>query len=72
MQELRWWLGSDATIETADIVIQDDKPPKLPPPLSLEKKQTYRMAKYRGICGAPCSQLVLWISYDVGSGFCGM
>ena len=32
-------LGSDATIETADIVIQDDKPSKFQLPLKLESKQ---------------------------------
>ena len=31
-------LGSDATIETADIVIQDDKPSKIPMAINIGKK----------------------------------
>ena len=31
-------LGSDATIETADVVIQDDKPSKIPMAIAIGKK----------------------------------
>lgn len=31
-------LGSDATIETADVVIQDDKPGKIPTAIAIGKK----------------------------------
>ena len=66
-------LGSDATIETADVVIQDDKPSKIPMAINIGKK-TKRIV-WQNIISCLCGEShrsctwCWWPGYDVGSGF---
>jgi hypothetical protein len=66
-------LGSDATIETADVVIQDDKPSKIPMAINIGK-QTKKIV-WQNIIGihgkSNCTYTwCRWISDNVGSCFC--
>jgi Cd2+/Zn2+-exporting ATPase len=67
-------LGSDATIETADVVIQDDMPSKIPMAINIGK-QTKKIV-WQNIILAFCSKsncFASWcrgLSLNVGSRFC--
>jgi Cd2+/Zn2+-exporting ATPase len=67
-------LGSDATIETADVVIQNDEPSKIAMAINIGKQtKKNRLAKHRfsihskSRCVNTRSR---WFSHHVGSGFC--
>jgi Cd2+/Zn2+-exporting ATPase len=67
-------LGSDATIETADVVIQDDMPSKIPMAINIGK-QTKKIVWQNIIIGIWCKSNCTytwgrWFSYNVGSCFC--
>lgn len=67
-------LGSDATIETADVVIQDDKPSKIAMAINIGKRtEKNRMAEYHVRIPRESYRTDLGCrrsSHNVGSGLC--